>query len=271
MSLLLCRKEPVENPFYVPELGIHLYSSQELCYVIYENPLLVMDDFVDDGLIRFIRDDLSMRPLAEKLETWKKSRENPDNMLLLILMECFYYPAAEINRYRQTLIQLRKSHPANFVKARADYLMEKRQYGKAILLYEKLLAYPKDRVVNERFFSRVWCCLGSCHARMFQAEKAYHAYEKAYFFDSQKEEILERIYYLKAMFPNLTLSARMKSLLNGAKQSKWDKKIAEAKKKGKESESVKKLDELFMKNPEARIKAAENLVHQWKQEYRSMM
>lgn len=271
MSLLLCQKEPVKHPFYVPELGVRLHSSQELCYVIYENPLLAMDDFINDGLIRFIRDDLNMGFLAGKLETWKKSQENPDNMLLLILTECSYYPAPEINRYRQTLIRFRKSHPAVFVKARADYLMEKRQYGKAILLYEKLLDYPQDRMVNEKFFSRIWCCLGACHARMFQFEKAYHSYEKAYFFDSQKEEILERIYYLSVMFPNLVLSARMKSLLSGAKQSKWDKKIEEAKKKGRESEPVKKLDELFMKNPEVRIKAAEKLVHQWKQEYRSMM
>ena len=47
MSLLLCRMEPVAHPFEVPELGVRLYSSQELCYVIYENPLLVIDDFVD--------------------------------------------------------------------------------------------------------------------------------------------------------------------------------------------------------------------------------
>ncbi len=46
MSLLLCRQEPVKNPLYVEFLDIHLFSSQELCYVIYNHPLLVMDDFV---------------------------------------------------------------------------------------------------------------------------------------------------------------------------------------------------------------------------------
>ncbi len=45
MSLLLCRLEPVKHPFVVAELGVRLFSSQELCYVIYENPLLVMEDF----------------------------------------------------------------------------------------------------------------------------------------------------------------------------------------------------------------------------------
>ena len=82
MSLLLCRMEPVVHPFEVPELGVRIYSSQELCYVIYENPLLVIDDFVDERLIQFVRDDLNMEFLAGKLDNWKKSNENPDNLLL---------------------------------------------------------------------------------------------------------------------------------------------------------------------------------------------
>ena len=85
MSLILCRMEPVRHPFEIPELGIRIHSSQELCYVIYENPLLVMDDFVDYRLIQFIQEDLGMEFLAGKLENWKKSGENPDNLLLLIL------------------------------------------------------------------------------------------------------------------------------------------------------------------------------------------
>ena len=109
MSLLLCRLEPVKHPFVVAELGVRLFSSQELCYVIYENPLLVMEDFVDERLIQFIREDLDMDFLAGKLENWKKSGEDPDNMLLLILAECSYYTSGEVNRYRQTLIQLRKN------------------------------------------------------------------------------------------------------------------------------------------------------------------
>ena len=35
MSLILCRQEPVTSPYFVEELGVHLYSSQELNYVIY--------------------------------------------------------------------------------------------------------------------------------------------------------------------------------------------------------------------------------------------
>ena len=43
MSLILCRQEEVKNPLYIEALGIPHLSSQELCYVIYNYPLLAMD------------------------------------------------------------------------------------------------------------------------------------------------------------------------------------------------------------------------------------
>ena len=55
MSLILCRQEPVTVPLYIEDLGIHLYSSQELCYVIYNNPLLVLEGFIDKRLTEFLR------------------------------------------------------------------------------------------------------------------------------------------------------------------------------------------------------------------------
>ena len=64
MSLILCRHEPVKHPYYIDVLGIHIHSSQELCYVIYNHPILVMDDFIDELLIEFIRRDLDMDYLA---------------------------------------------------------------------------------------------------------------------------------------------------------------------------------------------------------------
>ena len=69
MSLILCRQEPVEHPYYIDILGLHIYSSQELCYVIFHHPVLVMEDFLDRRLFEFIRRDLDMEYLAGRMET----------------------------------------------------------------------------------------------------------------------------------------------------------------------------------------------------------
>ena len=68
MSLLLCRREKVKHPFYIEVLGIHIYSSQELCYVIYHHPLLVMNDFVDASLFFFVKNELGLGFLAGRME-----------------------------------------------------------------------------------------------------------------------------------------------------------------------------------------------------------
>ena len=34
MSLMFCRQEKAVHPYYVDVLGLNIYTSQELCYVI---------------------------------------------------------------------------------------------------------------------------------------------------------------------------------------------------------------------------------------------
>ena len=110
MSLILCRQEPVKIPLYIEDLGIHIYSSQELCYVIYNNPLLVLEDFIDSRLTEFLRSELRMPFLAEKIEKWMESRGATEEILYLILQECNYYSPKEQVAYRQTVNGLSLIH-----------------------------------------------------------------------------------------------------------------------------------------------------------------
>ena len=123
MSLRLCRSEKVKNPYYVSFLGMHLYSSQELAYVIYHYPLLVMDCLVNERLLDFLREELNMGFLALKLENWKKSGEDPDEMLIFLLQESDYYSQNEISEYRQTLSGYRKQPPAEMKSLRQTHCL----------------------------------------------------------------------------------------------------------------------------------------------------
>ena len=109
MSLILCRQEPVTVPLYIEDLGIHLYSSQELCYVIYNNPLLVLEGFIDKRLTEFLRSELRMPFLAERVEKWLDSHGATEEILYLILKECNYYTPKEQAAYRQTVNGLKNS------------------------------------------------------------------------------------------------------------------------------------------------------------------
>lgn len=270
MSLILCRQEPVKTPFYFDALGVSLFSSQELCYAIYNNPLLVMDHFVDKKLIDFIREDLDMIFLAAKLEKWLLSDEDRDEMLITILHECDYYHAAEVSAYRQKLASYRKMPEAGFLKAKADYLFSLKQYGKAVAEYEKVLELPKAARADDGFRARIYNNMGSAYARLFMTDKACQAYLKS--FDLVKnEEVLKRICYLSQWNPNLVLDERRKALITEELLQECESERKKAEEMANEADSLRKLDQLFQKDPIKRFHGAAEMIQKWKQEYRNIM
>lgn len=270
MSLLLCRQESVKHPYYVDFLDIHLYSSQELSYVIYNHPLLVLDGFVGDLLLVFLREELNLGFLALKIERWLKSGENKDETLTMILQECDYYRPVEINRFKQQVAGIRRMHPGEYQKLKADELFGLRQYGRAVELYQELLELPGDAYVDEMFAGRIWNNLGSCYARMFQLEKAFSAFEKAYA-RTGEQQVLERLYDLTLLDERLKLGERLGMSVTQEQKAAWDGKMEAAKKKAAESEEVKEIEGLFAKDPVKRQAGAEKLLARWKQEYRNMV
>jgi tetratricopeptide (TPR) repeat protein len=270
MSLILCRQEPVKHPYYFEGLGIRLFSSQELCYVIYNNPLLVMDQFVDNNLIQFIREDLDMGFLAAKLEKWQQSGEESDELLAMILHECDYYTASEVGRFRQNLSTYRRMPVQEFLKAKADYLFSRKQYGKAESEYRKILDLPKGNRGDDAFRAKIYNNLGAAYARLFMTDKACQAYQKS--FDLVKNaEILKRICHLAQWNPGLVLNERFQALITDEmrQECEIEKEKAEALAAG--ADSLKELEQLFQKDPIKRLQGAGELIQKWKQEYRNIM
>lgn len=270
MSLLLCRQETVTHPLYVEELGIHVHSSQELSYVIYHNPLMAMDDFVDERLITFIRDELDMEFLASRLEKWIGTGENTDELLFIILQECGYYTAGEIKQFHQKTTAYRKLPPAEYAKQRADFLFEKKQYGKAVALYERILELPRDRYINDIFYGKIFHNLGSAYARIFHFEKAAQAFDKAYTL-TRDLSVLQKLYYLSVMDEEIKLKERYQTLIDEDVRRQWDLHLDEVKSQAQTSPVILKLEELFKKDPIKRFAGAGEIIHKWKQDYRSMV
>lgn len=270
MSLWLCRQESVTHPYYIEALGFHIYSSQELSYAVYNNPLLVLDDFVSEQFLTFLRDELGQGFLALKLERWLKSGENPDEALVMILQECDYYTTAEIIKYRQLIINLRKLHPADFGKRKADELFDLRQYGKALNLYCEMLQIPPDQTADNTYFGQIWQNIGSCHARRFQLKEALEAYEKAYETSGDKK-VLEQIYKLSLIDSQLVFKSQYQELVNDETKKQWEEMLTEAGERAAASPEMEGLSRLFQKDPVKRQAGMSQLLQQWKREYRGMV
>lgn len=270
MSLILCRQELVNHPYYIDVLGIHVHSSQELCYVIYNHPVLAMDEFVDELLIGFIRRELDMDYLAGRMEKLMETGGRTEDVLLLFLSECDYYSERELQKFKATVSSLRSLHPAQYDKERADYMFHQHQFGKAALRYEKVLEYSGDRHVDDTFQGKVYQNLGASYAMMFQFHKALQAYDKAYAL-GKSQDVLKRIYFLTLFAPELDAKERYQSLFTQELAAQWKKEADAAALNAGQAEEVRALRALFKKDPIKRMSGAMEMVGRWKQEYRMMI
>lgn len=270
MSLIFCRQEPVTHPYYIDVLGIHIHSSQELCYIIFNHPVLVMDDFVDELLIGFIRRELDMDYLADRMEKLVETGSKTEDVLVLFLTECDYYSDKEIQKFRAAVSALRALHPAQYDKERADYMFRQHQFGKAAMRYEKILEYPKERQADDAFLANVYNNLGASYAMMFQFHKSLSAYDKAYEL-GKNMEVLKRIYFLTVFAPELDVKERYYSVFTEELKTQWRQEVDAAGLDAGQAGEVRALRALFKKDPVKRMNGAAEMVGRWKQEYRMMV
>ena len=236
MSLILCRQEPVTVPLYIEDLGIHLYSSQELCYVIYNNPLLVLEGFIDKRLTEFLRSELRMPFLAERVEKWLDSHGATEEILYLILKECNYYTPKEQAAYRQTVNGLKKLSEEEYEKRRADYFYGLDLFGKAVTIYEQILD-GAGRHLSGDFRGKVWNNIAACYAKLFCYQKAMHAYENAW--NAKPEaEYVKRMYFLTILNPELSLKDKFREMIGEDDKEVWNKEVEN------KEETLRKIDEV---------------------------
>lgn len=268
MSVIVCGQKRAERPYYLEGLGVNVYSCQELCYAVYHHPLLFMDGIMNQSLVNFIRDEFDMGFVAARLEQRMKSGERQEDILLFFMQECNYYTTAELNKLRQTVLSFKRLTVFEYAKRKADYLVQFKQYGRAIAGYEEILE-ERDKRADDQFVSRVLNNLGACYARIFQFRKAMDAYDKAY---EKKKDLgaLERMYHLTLLDPGLALKDRYQSVVSGELMERWKRDFDRAREAAKEAEEVKKIEALFEKDLAKRSEGAAKLVEEWKQEYRGM-
>ncbi|MDO4327215.1 MAG: tetratricopeptide repeat protein [bacterium] len=270
MSLILCRHEPVRQPLYIDALGICLYSSQELCYVIVNHPFLVMDDFFRAPVVEFIRRDLDLPYLAARVEK-AVGEGSSDDALIFVLQECGYYTQEEISAFAQKLTALRKLPLARYLKEKADYYFQNGHYGTAISLYERALAMPKEALPGDWFTGTVWNNLAAAYTNMFYFEKAMQAYERACD-KTGDENVLKRMYFLKKLQPGLVMRERYRAAVTKENQERWDREYRQAFTDVLESDEIEKIDDMFeAAEPKKRIEQAAEQVACWKKEYRKMV
>ena len=138
-KVILCTSKTAETPFTFLNTKVEIYTYEELCFYIFNNTVLISKSVLSDKLFNFIRDELGMEELADKLMGLINKTAYAQDLLIEILNAGDYYTPEEIKTYAAAWQKYRKLSPLQRAKLKADGYLAYRRYIKAATLYDEIL------------------------------------------------------------------------------------------------------------------------------------
>ncbi len=264
-SILACRSLKVKEPYYVEELGLYLYSGEELSYYIYHNASLISEDFLDERLFRFIGKELGMENLELKLRKWADQAELSE-LLLVILQDIHYYNGDELFAFREQLSALSRKSPAMRLMDKADALFRRGRYSTAGLFYDRLLHGDEPELRDGGFTARAWAGRGMALARQYQWQDAVSCLEKAYEL-APKDQYLKKICQIRQMNPEIRVGEGIPAPRE-EQLAVWKQELTDAWEQAKDEQKVKDVLSWLDKDGIRRSYGLQELVQEWKRDFR---
>ena len=138
-KVILCTSKTAETPFTFLNTKVEIYTYEELCFYIFNNTVLISKSVLSDKLFNFIREELGMEELADKLTGLMNKTSYAQDLLIEILNAGDYYTPEEIKTYAAAWQKYRKLNPLQRAKLKADGYLAYRRYIKAATLYDEIL------------------------------------------------------------------------------------------------------------------------------------
>ena len=265
-GMLVCRSRRVTEPYYVEELGLYLYSGEELSYYIYHNATLISEDFLDERLYRFIGTGLGLTALENKLRKWADQADLTE-LLLVILQDIHYYDGDELYTFREQLQTLARKTPASRIREKADTLFTRGRYSAAGLYYDRLLHSSEPELRDPSFAGKVWAARGMAYARQYCWQDAVNCLTEAYRL-LPRDEIRKRIYQISQIDGTVKIGEELMAGLPLEEADRWSAELSEAWEASADSPEAKQAAAWLDKDNIRRAYGLREVVLEWKGEYR---
>ena len=265
-EIILCNMRS-EEPYYISELNIRVFSIEEMAYFVYRHTSLVGREFFGKNFTEYIRNNLKLERIAEQIEKAYSSGSGLPDLVCILLKESGYYSEEEIQLIIPGLPELAQKSTQERIKSKADMFFEMNKYESALQEYYRILEMKRDPKLTSYFYSCILGKMALIYSRLFLYEDAVKYYTKAYEL-SKEEEYLRKIAFITM------LKGGEKELLGVAVKFKKDYEYVEIFREelekivmdSKESATYKSL-----LNNEYSKEDVGKMIEQWKEEYRNLM
>ena len=183
---ILCQVKRAKLPYYIENISTNIYSIEELCFYLYHNIYLLDSTIINEELCFWIRDELGLKKLAQKLYNLLDEEVKIGDFILPIFKEINYLSLDEFRKLNQQIQRFSQEPEVLRQKLKGDYLMEHGKYVNAIKVYQKALHDKMEANNGEKdelggqFLGGIYHNMGCAYARLFQMEEAITCFSRAY-------------------------------------------------------------------------------------------
>ncbi len=212
MGFDLCRIPAAEKPYYIENIGTNIWSIEELCFYLWQNPYLVDGTLVNESLCDWVREELGLKKLAKTMTDHLNKQESLALFLMPIFREVGYLNSEEMMEYQEQISRL-ESQPAEMRrKLKADSLVKRGMYSSAVIEYTKILEQQVPGSRGAQFYSDIWNNLGCAFARQFRFEEAADCFKKAWELIRTKEMLRKYVSVLPLYLTEKEYHMKLKEL-----------------------------------------------------------
>ncbi len=163
--------------YNIPELSATVHSFEELSFIVKEKIYDAGDFLMKDDILYFIRDDLRLEELAEKLY---RSRPDLEAFIKILLSYGGFMSAEAIEERCQSLKEGSGAKEYIRLISRGDYFTANGRYRPAILMYEHARELLDEGSEKEGLtYRELMVKLGKLYALFFMFEKAAECFAVA--------------------------------------------------------------------------------------------
>ena len=193
-KILLGTGEYAKTPYYFENLGLRVFSVEELCYVLRENAFLLDREIVNKRLVRWIEEELNLSELADMLYPLLHKKTPAGAFAGVILRYTNFYEEETVEKTEEIYEAGANLSVYEKLKSRVDYLVRNEKYMAAIREYEVLLGKLPEQ--EKEMTSSIIHNMGVAMCGLFLFEEAAQQFLKAYELKQDGETLVE---YLAAM------------------------------------------------------------------------
>ena len=209
-KIIVCNTKTAQNPYTFLNTKVSVYSYVELCYYLYNNMVLVGEEDVTASLSAWIRRELDLTELADKIDTLLDKHAFVQDIMVEILVYGGYYSSEEVRQFMAECQKLRTLKSYEVEKLRADGYLRHKHYIKAGAIYDEVICYLEKEKQEDEFLGNVYHNKAVALAGNLQLDEAKSYFIKAYSLNKNEESMIEYFCVLAVTVDTATLEKEIK-------------------------------------------------------------